>query len=100
MTYAWVQDVPITSEVYDQIKAQIMEKTGGRPPQGAITHVVQKLPNGLRYLDVWESKEDCDRFTDEILHPIVGRALKASGIPIPQAEPPRDEIDVHDVWSS
>ncbi len=98
MTYAWVQDVPITAEIYDQIKAQIMEKTNGLPPIGSISHIVQKLPNGLRYLDVWESKEACDRFTDEILHPIVGRALKAAGVN-PQGEPPRNEIDVHDVWN-
>lgn len=100
MSYAWVQDVPITVEIYDQIKAQIMEKTGGQPPEGAIVHVVQKLPNGLRYLDVWESKEACDRFTEEILHPIVWRALKGSGMPIPQSEPPRNEIDVYEVWQS
>ncbi len=99
MTYAWVQDVPITAEIHAKIKAQIMEKTGGHTPDGMILHVVQTLPNGLRYLDVWESEEACERFTEEILHPIVGRALQAAGIR-PQGEPPRNAVDVVDIWHS
>lgn len=98
MTYAWVQDVPITAEVYDRIKAQILEKTGGNPPQGLVLHLVQQLPDGLRYVDVWESQEICDQFTEEMLHPIVRSVLEASGRPMPQTEPPRNPIDVYDVW--
>jgi hypothetical protein len=28
------------------------------------------------YIDVWENKEDLDRFTDERLHPVVGPVLR------------------------
>ena len=28
----------------------------------------------MRYLDVWEYEAACERFTEERLHPVVGRA--------------------------
>jgi len=53
MTYAFTQDVPITLDIYHEIKADL----GEQPPEGLIVHLAQVMEDGhLRYLDVWESE--------------------------------------------
>lgn len=94
MTYAWIQDVPINMEIYEQIRAAL----GTVPPEGLIVHVVIQTEEGLRYLDVWDSKETCGRFFDERVHPVIGRVFAQVGFQPPAEEPPRTLIDVRDVW--
>ena len=94
MSYAFVQDVPINSTIYAQIRANL----GAEPPKGMIVHVVQKTERGLRYIDVWESEADWERFVEERLHPVVGKALAQAGFPHPPEEPPREQFEVVDVW--
>lgn len=94
MVYAFVQDVPIDMRIYERIKAGL----GDTLPDGLVVHVVQQTEQGLRYLDVWESEEACDRFTEGRLHPVVGRVLAEAGFRPPAGEPPRQRIDVREVW--
>ena len=92
--YAFEQDVPIDAAVH----ARIIEELGSELPAGLIAHIAIEQPGGtLRYVDLWQSQEQCDRFTDERLHPIVGRALARAGIR-PDGEPPRRELAVASVW--
>lgn len=95
MSYAWIQDVPIDRVVYGRIR----EALGSEPPKGLILHLAIEQEQGLRYVDVWESEEDCERFTEERLHPVVGRALASAGAPMPDTEPPRRPVNVIDLWS-
>ena len=68
MTYAFTQDVPIDEHFYKRVT----DGLGPERPKGLITHIAIKRPEGgLRYIDVWESEEDCDRFGEERLHPVV-----------------------------
>lgn len=94
MAYAWVQNVPITMEIYRQIKTEL----GTEVPGGLIVHVVSQTEPGLRYLDVWESKEAWERFRDTRLHPAVGRVFARIGFQPPAGEPPMQELDVREVW--
>ena len=94
MVYAWMQDVPITVEIYQQIKAEI----GTEVPRGMIVHLVSKTERGVRYLDVWESKEDWEHFRDTRVHPALGRVFKRIGFQPPAGEPPMHELDLRDVW--
>lgn len=94
MTYAWTQDVPIDMAVYDKIKAVI----GPEVAEGMVVHVVSRIPGGLRYLDVWESQEACDRFFAERVHPALGAVFSQLGIPFPEVEPARTLVDVTEVW--
>lgn len=94
MTYAWTQDVPIDMAVYERIRAQMGPEAG----EGMILHVVTRIPGGLRYLDVWESQEACDRFFEERVHPALGAVFAQMGIPFPEVEPPRTPLEVTDVW--
>jgi hypothetical protein len=91
--YGFTQDVPITPEIY----ARIREGLGSETPEGLIFHLVTKHDGCLRYTDVWESREHCERFLDERVHPILERAFTSQGGQMPP-EPPRDDVDVVDVW--
>ncbi len=97
MTYAFTQDVPIDSTFYQRIVAGL----GDEPPKGLITHIAVERPEGgLRYIDVWESEEECDRFAEERLHPVVhGLLSEIFGDQLP-AEPERIPLSVIHVWGS
>lgn len=94
MTYAFTQDVPISMGIYERIRAAL----GNETPAGLVVHVVIAIEEGLRYVDVWESEEACARFTEERLHPVIGRVFKEIGFRPPAEEPPRQRIDVREVW--
>lgn len=96
MPYAYTQDVPINWAVYEKIRVEL----GWNPPAGLITHLVVELPQGLRYIDVWESKEDCDRFFADRVHPAVDRVLARAGRSREQTgEPCQTAITVREVWA-
>jgi hypothetical protein len=94
MPYAFTQDVPIDAAVYQGIREQL----GDEPPKGLIAHLAVEQPQGgLRYIEVWESEADWDRFADERLHPVVHpMLLELLGFVPP--EPERSPIAVIDVW--
>jgi hypothetical protein len=96
MTYAFMQDVPIDAAFY----GRIADGLGEEVPEGMILHLaVVKPEGGLRYLDVWESEADWERFAKNRLHPIVHGMLRdVFGDDIP-AEPERTALDVVHVWS-
>jgi len=96
MTYAFTQDVPIDADIY----GQILNGLGDDPPTGLLAHVVIDRPEGgLRYIDVWESEQDWERFTEERLHPVVHALLRPIfGDDLPP-EPERHPIRVVHVWT-
>jgi hypothetical protein len=62
MTYAFTQDVPINAEFYRRIVAGLGEDA----PKGLIVHVATERPEGgLRYIDLWETEEDWERFAED-----------------------------------
>lgn len=95
MPYAFVQDVPIDAAFYARIK----EGLGDEPAKGLISHVAIEVPaGGLRYIDVWESEDDWDRFAEDRLHPVVHALLaEIFGDDLPQ-EPERLTGPFVDVW--
>jgi hypothetical protein len=95
MAYAFMQDVPIDRAFYARIKHGL----GDEPPKGLISHVAIELPEGgLRYIDVWESEDDWDRFAEDRLHPVVHTLLgEIFGDQLPP-EPERLTKPVVDVW--
>src|SRR6476646_5578819 len=59
MEYAFTQDVPIGADFY----RRITDALGPDAPAGLVLHVAVERPEGgLRYIDLWESKAECDRF--------------------------------------
>jgi hypothetical protein len=95
MTYAFTYDVPIDSDTYWRITKGI----GRELPKGMICHIAHRIENGLRYVDVWESKDAWDAFQDERLHPVVHPMLESMLGFVPP-EPEATELDVVDVWTA
>jgi hypothetical protein len=93
--YSFTQDVPIDRAFYERIT----DALGPEPAPGLIVHLAIERPEGgLRYVDVWESQADCDRFTEERLHPVVHSLLtEIFGDELPP-EPERMRLSVVHVW--
>jgi hypothetical protein len=96
MTYAFTQDVPIDAATYQRI----IDGMGPELPPGLLSHLaIVKPEGGLRYVDVWESEDDFERFAEDRLHPVVHPMLAAVfGEDSMPAEPDRHAIDVIHVW--
>ena len=96
MPYTFSQDVPIDAATYNRI----VDGLGDDLPAGLIIHVAIERPEGgLRYIDVWESEQDWDRFAEERLHPVVHPLLRETlGDRVPPQEPPRNPLPVVHVW--
>ena len=95
MPYAFTQDVPIDSSFYQRI----VDGLGEESPKGLISHLAVERPEGgLRYIDVWESEADWDRFAEERLHPVVhGLLSEIFGDQLPE-EPERTPLSVVHLW--
>lgn len=91
--YAFEQAVPITAEIYGKIR----ERLGPEPLDGLVVHLtVREADGAIRYIDVWTSKEACDRAIRERIHPVVQAVFAEEGFR-PNGEPKRLPIDVIDV---
>ena len=77
-----------TLEQYDAILDKMGLTSGGSTPPGAIFHWAAKTDDGLRVVDVWETKEHFERFAQEQIGPF----SKEVGI---EKEPEMHFFDVH-----
>ena len=93
MVYAYTQDVPIGPELYQRI----LDELGPEPLAGALLHLCVRTPDGLRYIDVWESQERCATAFEQRIHPAVDRAFGGAR---PPGEPARHRLDVVDIRGS
>ncbi len=92
--YAFTQDVPIDADFY----AGINQRIGPEAMEGLLLHLAVRLPEGgLRYIDVWESEQACDKAFDERIHPAVDGAFGGQRPPV---EPQRHVLDIIDVRGS
>lgn len=90
MAWGFIMETPLSAEQYDHVNSQV-----GPNPEGLIVHIAAKGANGMRIIDVWESKEDFERFEREQIMP----ASEAMGLDAPSEPPPRDEFEVHNIRS-
>lgn len=93
--YAIYYDVPADENIYGKVKAAI----GDEPAKGLLAQLVVKGDAGsLRHFQVWESKEDSERFQAERVQPAVGKVLAGMGMtgPLPPAPPP-EEMELIDL---
>lgn len=94
--YAFVQDVPIDGDVYQQI----VDRIGDRPVEGCLLHLcVRRSDGGLRYIDLWTSEEACARAFDERIHPAVHSVFKEIGYQ-PDGEPATERFELLDASGS
>jgi hypothetical protein len=95
MTYAFTYEVPITEEIYGRIKAGI----GPQHAPGLIAHLAYRTEAGLRYVEVWQAKDDWEAFEHDRLHPVVHPLLQEMLGFIPP-EPPRTMLDLVDAQTA
>ena len=94
MAYGFVQDVPANEEMYREIKVRL----GEQRPDGLVAHVALRREQGLRYVDVWDSREQWERFREERLEPAVEAVLASYGLPHDHSQVTITEFDVVDAW--
>jgi hypothetical protein len=94
MPYAFIQDVPANEQIYGQIRA----KLGDGIPEGLVAHLVYKHEAGLRYIDVWDTQDDWERFRDERVEPVVDEVLASLGIPHDHTLVTFENIELVDSW--
>jgi hypothetical protein len=77
-----------TLDQYDQIVRNMGYSPGGPGAPGGLFHWVTKTDDGIRVVDVWESKEAFERFAQEQ----IGPGARAVGF---EGEPETRFSDVH-----
>jgi hypothetical protein len=77
-------------EIYEKVRAELALEA----PAGGIFHCAGPSPNGgWRVIEVWETREDADRFRNERLLP----AFEAVGAPRPSVQP--EVWELHNVMT-
>lgn len=60
----------VTLEQYDEVVEIMGHLPGGPPPSGVLFHCVTKTDEGIRIIDVWESRQALERFQEEDIAPV------------------------------
>ncbi|MGZ4590614.1 MAG: hypothetical protein ACXV3C_04285 [Actinomycetes bacterium] len=71
--YAWCQDMPgVSAADYEKVLAELggAEKTA----PGLVAHVAGPVEGGYRIVDVWETRDDAERFRQQHLESAVRNA--------------------------
>ena len=79
-----------TTAQYDELIANLVADLGlapGRTAPGVLFHWAAATDNGMRAVDVYESREAADRLVQDHIGPIAG----ALGLPLPDIT----ELEVH-----
>ena len=69
-----------TLDQYDQVIQKMGFRPGGTGAPGGLFHWVTKTADGIRVVDVWESREAFERFSHEKIEPIT-REVGVAGPP-------------------
>ena len=82
-----------TQEAYDQVSEKVFgsrEWDMSKAPSGLIVHSAGPMQGGFYVYDIWESREDFERFMNEKLAPAFQEVL--GGPPPAEAQPQYFEI--------
>jgi hypothetical protein len=90
MVYGIVTDVAAPAEVYDALHAEVGRT--GAVAVGLLVHIGRATAGGFQVIEVWESREDYQRYTEEVVLPVM--AAMSPGGDVPSAPPAMEEFDV------
>ena len=85
MTYGFVMDVPAPIEAYEAMHAEIVSRIT-EPIEGLLFHVSRPTGRGFQILEVWDSKEQFQRYDAEIVQPVVAEMSRGQTPPEPATE--------------
>ncbi|MEA2349706.1 MAG: hypothetical protein QOG86_647 [Thermoleophilaceae bacterium] len=80
MAIVMIQDTPAPApdmEMYDKVNDVL--GVDDNPPDGLIVHTASKTDDGMVIVDVWESREAFDRFSEERLMPAIREVMGDQG---------------------
>ena len=89
MAFGFVMDVPAPAEFYDALHAEINSRTT-LPVDGLLLHIGRATAGGFQVIEVWESREQADRFNDDVVLPALA---EMSGGQPPEPPPAREEFE-------
>ena len=87
MAYGFVMDVPAPIEAYEAMHAEIGRRA--TDVEGLLFHVGRATGRGFQIIEVWDSKEQFQRYDAEIVQPVVARMSAGR----PMAEPSVEEFE-------
>jgi len=95
MAYAFFQewkDAAPGTDNYDAIRAKL--DADNNPPEGLIAHTAGRDSNGVwRIFDIWESREQAQRFQEERVMPIVQEMTERQ----PGTMTPPSVVDIYEL---
>jgi hypothetical protein len=68
--YGVLSRVPAPIEAYDAAHAEVGRRSGGEV-EGLLVHVGRATDDGFEVLEVWESREHFERFTRDVVNPLM-----------------------------
>lgn len=83
MPYATHTTVQAPAAMYDAIHARVLATTRGIV-EGLLVHLARPTPTGFEVFEVWESREHCAAFSQDVLGPIMAAAAADAGT-VPQS---------------
>ena len=72
MPYAVIVTMSAPVERYDELHAEL-KKVASRELPGLLVHIARPTSDGFQLIEVWESKEDLDRYNQELVWPLSAR---------------------------
>jgi hypothetical protein len=88
--YGIVTEVPAPVELYDAAHAAIGRHSGAKI-DGLLVHIGRSTSSGFQVIEVWESREHCDRYNQEVVGPVMTDLAQGQSPPV---VPPPVEFDV------
>ncbi|TKJ31743.1 hypothetical protein [Blastococcus sp. CCUG 61487] len=89
MTYGIVMEVPAPIEFYDAMHAELARRAPD-VVDGLLLHLARQTGAGFQIVEVWESKELCERYTAELVGPVMA---ELSGGRPPPGDPAVEEFE-------
>jgi len=68
--YGVVSTVPAPVELYDSAHAEIGRRSEDKV-EGLLVHVGRATSDGFEVIEVWESREHFERYTQDVVNPVM-----------------------------
>ena len=81
MTLGVVFDVAAPVETYDAVHAAMLERSG-TDVDGLLLHLARRTADGVQVIEVWESREQLERATREVVGPVLAEVLRGQAPPL------------------
>jgi hypothetical protein len=82
--YGVITPVPAPVELYDRVHAELRRRTDGKV-EGLLVHIGRATSDGFEVLEVWESREQFERYAQELIDPTLAEVTSGQAPPTAQS---------------